>query len=687
MGIFADNAIRFFESGYIPLPVHPKSKKCTIKNWNNIFNKDLTEDTLEAYCTSHGDWGIGLVCGQACDVVAVDLDWQGEHAKILENMVLGVLPPTPVVKTGKKLWTRFYRLSEGVKLQHFKRHGTDKVFIDIISDGPGYTVMPPSKYNDDINYRYLSDDSLLDVDKTDLPFLTLEQVAALKEIAEMPNETIHYNLKNPESRNDQLFGHFCFLFRSIKDEATLVSLLLKFDIARHTGHPKGPYYLDPKYARGDGEAQAKRDVAKWFEYKSRKTKESGKPAEVEALTGRVSFSTNKKGDILANADNAVRALQGLESLKQLFWYDEFYGRIRTDKDGTTREWRDTDDIALMLYMQNELGIGQMALTTIQNAVEHTAQLRKRNEPKDWFESLTWDGKERLPDFFVRGFGAEDTPYTRAVARNWWLGMLARIYEPGCKFDNMVVLEGGQGKFKSTALNVIGGDWFMESTEQIGTKDFLQSLNGKMLVEIAELDGFGKADVKTIKKTITCRVDTYRPSYGRRSIDHKRQCVFVGTTNEDEYLEDATGGRRFWPISIGEIDLNYIEAQRTNLFAEASYKFKRGDTWWEMPETAKDVQSSRNRHDAWEDLILEWLTGREGSVRISDVLIGALHFDVSKIETRGQNRVGKIMKQLGWTNHRVRGQTGRVIEWTRGDMAKPYDATRSIIPNNVSPFRR
>lgn len=394
------------------------------------------------------------------------------------------------------------------------------------------------------------------------------------------------------------------------------------------------------------------------------------PVSLHAAWENMGLAMTQKSGPIINVDNVVRILERWGPLKGVLWFDEFHQRMLTNKDndGKIREWRDVDDIDLTVYLQRELGLPKMTTRVVREGVELFAFRHTRNEPRDWMEQLTWDKQPRIEHFFAQALGADDSEYTTAASRNFWIALVARIYRPGCKFDNMVVLEGHQGKFKSSALNLIGGDWFMEATESIGTKDFLQSLNGKLLVEIAELDGFSKADVRTIKKTISCRVDTYRASFGRRATDFRRRCVFVGTTNEDEYLEDSTGGRRFWPIKIGIIDLAMITAHRDQLFAEAVARFKAGEDWWQMPAQAKEEQESRRRSDAWEDLVLPWLSGKE-KVRLADVAMeSALNIDAAHFDKRTQMRLGAVMRSLGW--ERKLSRSGSKVEkmWFRTERA-------------------
>src|SRR5262249_23914540 len=203
--------------------------------------------------------------------------------------------------------------------------------------------------------------------------------------------------------------------------------------------------------------------------------------------------------------------------------------------------------------------------------------------------------------------------------------VARVYRPGCKVDNMVVLEGPQGIGKSSALHVIGGEWFTEQHESASNpKPFKEILQGKLLIEISEMDAFSRAEVSRVKQTITDTLDRYRESFGRHAKDHLRQCVFVGTTNKDDWNKDDTGARRFWPIACkGEIDVEGIRANREQLFAEAVTRIKNGESWWEMPaEETRLEQQKRYDADAWSEDIAAFIA-LKSKVTVNEILVDCL----------------------------------------------------------------
>ena len=370
----------------------------------------------------------------------------------------------------------------------------------------------------------------------------------------------------------------------------------------------------------------------------------------------VAMTSAKNPQPIMNMDNVLRILEAYPKFKDIIWFDEFHQRLFTTWESEKRrEWTDVDNIKLTAFFQRKLGFRRISAEHVSNATMIYAHNNLKNEVKSWMETLKWDEKPRIEMFFVDCLGAKNNLYTLYSSKNWWISMISRVYQPGSKVDNMVVLEGGQGKFKSTALAAVGGEWFTEAHESVISKDFLMILHGNLIVEISELDAFSKAEVSTIKKVITCQKDRFRPPYGRLAQDYPRRCLFVGTTNEDLYLRDSTGGRRFWPIKIGNIDIPKIIDNREQLFAEAVYKYKSGENWWTMPEieTEEEQENRRQRDEIWEDAIKEYLIGRS-SVTAWEIATGALKFeDASKINRTHVLRIGKILSYLGWKNKTVR----------------------------------
>lgn len=391
---------------------------------------------------------------------------------------------------------------------------------------------------------------------------------------------------------------------------------------------------------------------------------------------------NGNGLPLTNLNNAVRVMEADPALRGLVWFDQFLNRFMTGEPA--REWTDADDVNLTLYMQREVGISKMGKDTVTQAVSVMAMRDTRNCVQDWIRSLpAWDGRGRIDTFLSDVFGCDCTLYTMAASRNFWISMLARVFKPGCKVDTMIVLEGGQGQFKSSCLAAIADPWFAEQHESAqNPKAFAEVLQGKLLVEIAEMDAFGRAEVNTIKKIVSCQSDRFRPAYGRYATDFPRQGVMAGSTNKDDWNRDETGARRFWPISCkGQANVALVREIREQCFAEAWAELQAGASWWNMPaEETRTEQRKRYDADPWMEIISGWLLGRS-VVTVNDIAIDCLRFEFKDIDRARQMRIAGVLRALGWTNGGNKKRAGAVRrEWLApgdqfgSDLAKGSDLT-------------
>jgi predicted P-loop ATPase len=263
--------------------------------------------------------------------------------------------------------------------------------------------------------------------------------------------------------------------------------------------------------------------------------------------------------------NVMSALRNDPSLVASFAYDKMQrSTMLMQKEGRQIEPRpveDSDVYRLQEFLQRA-GLKNLGAETVHAAVEVRGRECAFHPVRDYLEALKWDGKARVKNWLPRYLGAPETPYTQAVGLMFLISMVARIFEPGCKADYMLVLEGPQAALKSTTCRILGGAHFSDNLPDVTAgKDVSQHLRGKWLIEVSEMHAMGRAEAALLKAFITRQVEQYRPSYGRREVIEPRQCTFIGTTNKQAYLRDETGGRRFWPVRTGGIDITGLKRDR------------------------------------------------------------------------------------------------------------------------------
>lgn len=381
-----------------------------------------------------------------------------------------------------------------------------------------------------------------------------------------------------------------------------------------------------------------------------------------------------RGQIAACQSNLNSIFTNEPAWKGVIAYNEFTEQIVKLKDPPwhdddrpagklTGPWSDGDSVCAAAWVTREWEDIKPSDLMVEKAIRNIAKKNPIHPVRDWLKSLKWDGKARLDMWLVDVAGAEETLYARAVGAMFVISAVARAFEPGCKVDHTIVLEGDQGIGKSSLIReLVGEEWFLETGIELGSKDSYQVLHGKWIVELAELDSLNRSELTRVKNFLTARIDSYRPSYGRTRMDFPRQCVFAGTTNEEVYLKDDTGGRRFWPIKCTKVNLQLLREIRDQIWAEAVARYQAGEKWHVTDKKLiglfEDEQEFRRQHDGWQRLVHEWLIEhprRWEGVGTEDILERAI--DYPKKDQHGFEavRVGKILRKLGW--ERVRGRIG------------------------------
>lgn len=293
---------------------------------------------------------------------------------------------------------------------------------------------------------------------------------------------------------------------------------------------------------------------------------------------------DKKGSIKSTASNIIAILENDPKLKGHVWHNLFNGfnyvtgGLPWNREAT--QWGNTDDANLRIFLEENYGV--TGKDKIKDAMVAVVTRHKVHPIREYLDSLEWDGVPRLDRLIIDYVGAEDNELNRAMTRKHFTAAVARVMNPGCKYDYCLIIAGAEGIGKSTLFNVMGGDWFSDSLVTMeGTKGMEQARNG-WVIELPELGSIKRSDVEQVKAYISRQNDMYRPAYGSVMESHPRQCVFCGTTNETYFLKGETGNRRFWVMSVNPELRKHgdprtaIEADRNQLWAEAVQRFKDGE---------------------------------------------------------------------------------------------------------------
>lgn len=388
----------------------------------------------------------------------------------------------------------------------------------------------------------------------------------------------------------------------------------------------------------------------------------------------------KSGELSACLHNVYQIIVNRPEWRGVIALDEFALKVVKRKSppfgGAPGEWTDADASRAAMWLQREYGFTPSS-SLAQEAINVLAEEHRFHPVREWLLGLKWDGNPRLDSWLVRYLGAADTDYTRLAGKWWLMGAVARAMRPGCKFDYVLVLEGMQGKKKSSAFDALGGEWFGDNDLDFSNKDSMIALQGKLIYEIAELGALARSDERKQKSFLSRRFDEFRPPYGRGFVKVPRQLVFCGTTNEWEWNKDPTGGRRFWPIQchVQEIDVDGLAAERAQLFAEALYCFMAGETYWPTAEQQRALfdpeQLKIEQPDAFVDALHDWVYGRTALFSLAEAAMDGLGIDASKLTRDIQTRIGTALRKLGCT--RVEKRNGMTRFWYK----PPVEAAKSV----------
>ena len=425
---------------------------------------------------------------------------------------------------------------------------------------------------------------------------------------------------------------------------------------------------------------------------------------------------DRKGAIKSTAKNIICVLENDRALSGHLWHDLFSGfdlvkgGLPWDRKAT--QWGNRDDANLRIYLDENYGIS--GKDKIKDAKDAVLTRHRLHPIRDYLNSLTWDGTPRLDTVIIDYLGVEDTTLHRAMTRKHFVAAVARVMNPGCKYDYCLIVAGAEGIGKSTLFSVMGGEWFNDSLVTMEGKSGMEQARGGWIIELSELGSIKRSDIEQVKAYISRQDDIYRPAYGTVTERHPRQCVFCGTTNETYFLKGCTGNRRFWVMAADADRRKHTDvkadltAERDQLWAEAVERWKEGETLYlptDLEAEARQKQAEHNDEadDPIKDMLIAYLdmklpgewqtwdlrrrrayltdpdpldqTGTEERTRVcaAECICERLGKDMADKEYKYLARkVGRLMDDLtGWergsTSRHAERLYGRQLAWLRKEV--------------------
>lgn len=363
--------------------------------------------------------------------------------------------------------------------------------------------------------------------------------------------------------------------------------------------------------------------------------------------------SKKSKSILSTLANATILLRNDPAYAGQYRYDE--SRCAPVRDGSTVTDGDIgrirDDLERRFFVA-------FSAETIHSGVLLLAEERRFHPVREYLRSLTWDGERRICRVLTEILRAPESDLSQLFVGRWFISAVARALRPGCKCDTALVLVGKQGARKSTFFATLGGDWFSDDAIDLSSKDAFLQIARAWLIEWGEIEHVtGRRHAGEIKGFLSKRVDQYRPPYGRTTIETPRACVFVGSTNQAQFLEDETGSRRFWTIDVGEIDAATLAAWRDQLWAEAVVLLESGERWWLEPEEdqARELRAESHRvGDPWEPVLRSWVAKQVRKEHTSSEILSEC-FDMPR-ERQNRSvemRLAALMRSVGAEHRKMR----------------------------------
>jgi hypothetical protein len=665
-GVFATWAPLYWGASYTVVPVTPGTRASAVSPDGRINNVP-SEAQRQSFVRQHPEHGIGLLFGQKCkdETRTAGLDVDDDR---LVAFVKAVVGPAPA-KFGSKGETFFVRVPENVRGFQIRNEALDKKqVVDFLGTGQ-MSVLPPTKHwKTGKPYLWTSKQTLLDVKADELPLLEHWQLALMKHVLTwkrlpeiLSGEGTHVPMRD-------LVWYSLGWFGANGDEPDT-------ELAR-----RALAALLPDGYDGDTMEELSKDRGNSLINGAFRKGSYPRPTHT-------SFpDLTKSGRPRPTLPNTKVALNLLDIECR---YDLF--KLRYLINGHQLESSFSAEVSdpALLWMREKIYERfqfDPTTTTVHTAIQTRANHARFHPVCDYLDGLKWDGVHRIDTWLIDYAGSEDTEFVRAVGALLLVAAVRRVRSPGCKFDELLVLESGQGTNKSQALRTLAvqREWFSDNLPlDLQARETIEALSGRWIVEVSELQGMRKSEIEKVKAFLSRDTDRARTAYAVTATEAPRQCVVVGTTNSEQYLRDLTGNRRFWPVQVERFDLGKLERDRDQLWAEAAAREVAGasirlpENLWAAAEaeqlrrmTDNPFLSTLDRVLREEDVLVgkgKWADGKlmEGKIAAED-LWTALNIRPSQRSQMHNENLGDAMKQLGWTRTRLRiGEGERVYGYVKG----------------------
>ncbi len=638
------------ELGLITFPLKLSDHSPKIKEWQRISD-NMPHTNI---------YGIQL----RDDILVVDVDPRNggnDSFSLLSFMV--DFPETYTVKTGGGGLHLYYTKPDDIFISKSLKEYPG---IDFLSKGC-YVVGAGSKHKKGGNYTVILDaplaeapQELLDIIQKDLYKLS-DAPAVEVDQEQATNRAINFiNSVEGAIEGEQGNSHTYFVAAKCRD----------YGVSEEVCNNIMQDYFNPKCVPAWSKEELAGIIGNAYNYAQNTPGNAAPEVAFSPITTIAEDATDvpqfpdlgKGGVIKSSLKNVVHALT-YSKIKGMFRFNELSKTVELSRipiwqqdDKYTSNMTDADEINCKYFISHTYGL-EVHISVIREAITVVAHKAAYNPLTQFLDGLVWDGIRRIDSWLTDICDTVDSLYTRDISRKILLGAVKRAYNPGCKFDQMLILESTEGYGKSTLCEVLGkGEFYCSLSLDVGSKDTAAQMAGKWIVELAEMDTARKADANALKAFLTRTIDRVRPAYGRNVVDFYRPCIFIGTFNPDEMglLKADMGARRFWPVTTGKINLDKLRSEVDQLWAEAVHSYKAmpdSIVYLDNEEVIKMAAAevnARRMADGWEHYISAFLDNNNISkTRVDDIWVDCFQKNIQALDKMNKSRIVACLLALGW----------------------------------------